>query len=216
MQKGFDIFQYYFTFLAILLIYSCTTIKTPDITPESINQYKYQQVNNNIHVAVNPIVEPQRSEYIFGVDLLSYGILPVYIIIENQSGTTYLVERKQISLSNKSKKNDTQNDDIPLQVKYLESTTGEEIADLLGSALVVPLAFVINKALTDERGQAIQNMRSCELPDQTLAPKQKVYGFVFFRSGKESSLLNEPFQLLIPLKNIKNMKIENIIVELYK
>ena len=87
---------------------------------------------------------------------------------------------------------------------------------MIGSLLMSPILILAAEDTKDKRLQVMNNMIKCELPDQTLAPKQKVYGFVYFKIGKESTFLDEPCQLSVQLKNLKNKNITNIIFDINK
>jgi hypothetical protein len=50
-------------------------------------------------VAADPYVEEKRNAEYFGTDLLSEGILPVHLVIRNNSGSTYLFDPRDVSCS---------------------------------------------------------------------------------------------------------------------
>lgn len=211
MLRAFDSFRFVVTFLAISFLQGCTAIKAPDITPKQADQYKYHREIDNLNIIVDPLFDSQNNEDLFGINLLRFGVLPVYIIIENNCRATYLFEKKQIALLNNSSKSSTQDKDLYLMI--MPRSASEIVLDVLIWGVIGLLDGPANKSA---RERVMQNMRKCELPDQTISPGQQVYGFVYFPVGKESSLLSEPVQLLIPLKNVRDKTSKSIVIELYK
>lgn len=211
MLRAFDRIRFAIIFFAILFIQGCTAIKAPDITPKQGDQYKYHEKIDNLNITVDPLFDSQKNEDHFGINLLRFGVLPVYIIIENNCGATYLLEKKQIALLNKSNKSNTQDKD--LYVMIMSRSASEIVFDVLTWGII---GFLKGPSNESERERIMQNMRKSELPDQTISPRHQVYGFVYFPVGKESSLLSEPVQLLIPLKNVRDKTTKSITIEINK
>lgn len=180
----------------------CGQIKFPPYTSEAFNFYKNQKTNNNLRIAILPLTDAKLQEKYFGVALTDIGVLPVFIIAENQNATQrFLLRDDLIYLQNaatkeifpKAKQTDAADDDPNLHGKCL---TAEIVTAT--SVLIVPvvslgsLATSISLATTSVKIKAIQdNLFDKTLYTQVLSPGKSAEGFAFFKLSNSNIYLSD-------------------------
>lgn len=159
-----------------LLTSGCTT--PPHVEPyrvQTFEQYKNVQIQDGVAVAVYPMNNSQEVEKHFGNDILSEGVLPVYVLVENRHATSSFV---------------VSGDKVNLQPPAISFDRTVIKKDSFGNALFyvsIPLILGIGLPMflnaygrDDGREDLRYNFEISELARHTLSPGKRVGGFVYF------------------------------------
>jgi hypothetical protein len=82
---------------AVAMLAGCHVGHLPEVAVRPPESYRYSSSAGGISVAVDPYLDEQRVKEYFGTDLLAEGILPVHLVIRNDSGSTYLFDPRAVS-----------------------------------------------------------------------------------------------------------------------
>lgn len=85
--------------LVFVFLAGCSVKHLPDVVAQQPETYRYRNSVDGIDVAVDPYLEEQRIIEYFGTKILSEGILPVHLVIRNNSGSTYMFDPRDVSCS---------------------------------------------------------------------------------------------------------------------
>ena len=85
--------------LVFVFLAGCSVKHLPDVVAQQPETYRYRNSVDGIDVAVDPYLEEQRIIEYFGTNILSEGILPVHLVIRNNSGSTYMFDPRDVSCS---------------------------------------------------------------------------------------------------------------------
>lgn len=164
-----------------LVLSGCPTLHLPDYPVRTFESYSNTQVAQNVGVVVEPMTESEQIEHYFGTDLRAAGMLPVFILVENRGGTSFLLSKERIGLVSEA-------DDLP-QVSQPGRTESEAPATavgassapalLVGSAAAIPLILVSAKLGSDAK-EINHNLVVKELRTRTLSPGADAKGFLYF------------------------------------
>jgi len=193
-------FHYFVAFsLLTLPMAGCVApMKIASYKPGDFDSYKNQITQKDIRMAVLPLTDRAQQEKYFGTALTDGGILPVFIIAENQSTSQrYLLRDDHIILQNKTT---GQNFPKPLQAKTAGSNVSEGARKgaaagigagtvgvaALGPALAPVAFFSIGVALSQAKHQVDIKAIQDSMFDQTLftrsvLPGEKASGFAYFK-----------------------------------
>ncbi|MCL5885100.1 MAG: hypothetical protein M1377_07160 [Deltaproteobacteria bacterium] len=82
----------------VSILYGCTPATVRDVVVKDPGAYRYRDSRNGIHVAIDPYYERNRLVQEFREDLLSAGVLPVFIVVKNHQPRPLLIKPADISL----------------------------------------------------------------------------------------------------------------------
>lgn len=157
---------------------ACATPDFPKITPHPISQYTFFKNIDGLSIAIDPYFEEERVEQVFGINLISKGVLPIFTVIENHNKATYLIEKKQFSLHNPElenknlRKEDTPIiDDRGLKITWGITTIAFPIVGIATSPFIA--------SLENKNQKIVQNLIMNELPDKTLCANESSHGFIY-------------------------------------
>lgn len=223
-------------FLFFLLMASCSgcaTSKLRHVEANPSHQYAFHQEIEGLTIAVDPYFESNRNEEVFGLNLIQKKVVPIFLVVENHCQKTYLIEKNEILLycsdSSSDKKSDVvENKVIVESARDTEkvwrgvasgvvavNTAGSVASFATGTLVMVPLpiqvltlSMLISKM--NESQNIIQNIIKNEFPDQTLAPSETIYGFLYFKLNHDmASNCNKPV-LHMKVKNLSNNEVSEI------
>jgi len=197
-------------FFVLVFYISCAAPDLPKISPRPISQYTSSKTIDGLSMAIDPYFEEERMMQLFGINLISKGILPVFTIIENGSNTILFVEKANFSLqASEGKNNKLSMDDY----RKIPDSKTEFIVGAGVIGLAVPASFFISVPLMeyfqDKKYRIVQTLISLELPDKTLATTEAAHGFIYFRlppSDTEADDLKRLFFLRAKFKKTKSDK----------
>ncbi|MGA2457026.1 MAG: hypothetical protein WA383_21040 [Terriglobales bacterium] len=127
----------------------------PDYPVRPAGEYANKVAKAGLIIAVEPVEDAEQQKTYFNSHLSSKGILPVFIVIQNNSGTdAYLFDKSAVGLGDAA------------------DVTGKT-ASRLGSGGLVDLT------LFTDTTQVRENLMKKEVRSKTLSPGSSVYGFVY-------------------------------------
>jgi hypothetical protein len=143
-------------------------------------------------VGAQPLEDARDQKAYFGTEMTPKGYLPVYIVVENKSGSdTYFFDKANVAQANASSS----------AVQAGRATTAEKLA-MLGIGGLFTM-----RAIT--KGAGIQeNLLKCEIESRTLSPGSSVHGFLYIpvpAQGQRAQIL-----LQIPLVNARTSEVRVI------
>jgi len=209
--------------LAIVLVLSlsfdgCSTLLLPDYELDSIDKYQNSKTINGLTIVVHPLKDSEESEKYFGVDFNKTELLPVLIIINNQSPeSSYIIEKEKfILISEQTYLNQKENDlEAASDMAKRGSATNEaaSVALVAGLLFFTPLAVVAmpiglfgaNK--TCNAKEIKRNMLENEYQTTTVSASKSTHGFIYFTKPKDKTQTNN-FILRIDANNLKQKSID--------
>jgi len=206
-----------FIFFLIFLCFGCVSSKLQRVEPKPANQYAFCNKIEELTISIDPYLESNRNEDTFGVNLISKEIIPIFVVVENNCENTFLIEKKQMSLScfdsldhklyaidNNAKTEVTKD-----RVKTLGGiglawgavgtiASGFTVIGVPG-ILLVPLLSAVN-----ESQNITQHLVNSELPDQTIASNDKSSGFLYFQANDHVNINCSNLTLTMKVINLSN------------
>ena len=178
--------------LLLLTIIGCTPKITvfPDVPLKPISEYRYFQEQEGLVIVIEPFLEVENVIRYFGTDLLSKGILPVFVLAENhhlESGfllvktSIYLLKQDGVGDSETSATTDRQ----PIRSYSQERIELEKTSGNLFIATTLFPIFIIPGIITGDRianaDSIIENLEKKEFIDKTIFPNRNNSGFIYFQ-----------------------------------
>jgi hypothetical protein len=142
---------------------------------------------NGVAVAIRPMTDKREIEDMFKVSLLDKGLLPILVVVENQStAASFIVAKDKLTVLNEATGATSSS-----QRKQVTSGAGAAMRDTgavlvaVGSLAAAPLLFTgMQKA---SNASVIEfNLADKEFYSWTLGPGEKAQGFVYFQFTKNS------------------------------
>ena len=174
-----------FGLLAALVVAGQTygSHRFPEYPARGAAEYSIKVVKPGLIVAVEPLDDSDQQKLYFNVKLDAKGMLAVFLVIENTSGTdTYLFDKSAAGLA--------------------EPSAGSGSLQPVGSGGLVELSMI--KDASNER----ENMLKKEVRSQTLAPHSSLHGFLYVPVPHAAQ--RGKIHLQIPLTNSQSGEIEMV------
>ena len=172
--------------ILFLAVSAWASHRFPDYPARSAGEYSNKVTTAGLIVAVEPVEDPTQQKTYFNSRLSSNGILPVFVVIQNNSATdTYLFDSSAVGLG-----------DAP-------DVTGKgtrKTASRLGSGGLVDLTLVTDA--TDVR----ENLMKKQVRSKTLSPGSSVHGFVYVPVPTDAP--RKKIHLQVPLTNSQSGETE--------
>jgi len=177
-----------------LVLAGCSTMKVAPLTTGSADSYTQHEQTNGVVVGIRPITDKREIEDMFKVNLLDKGLLPILVVVENQSASdSFIIAKDKVYVLNEAigTNNSSQ------QRGKVTSGAGEGMANAGGvmvalGGFALPLAIIgmpieftgMQKA---SNASVIEfNLADKEFYSWTLGPGEKAQGFVYFQFPKNS------------------------------
>lgn len=192
-----------------LPLYGCGT--PPRVEPyhtQKFEQYKNVQIEDGVAVAVHPLDDPKEVEKYFGNDLLSEGVLPVFVHVENRHPTKSIVVSKS--------KTTLHPPSIPFDPAVVKTDSFGDGLFYVSLPLILGIGLPMNAAATvrdDYREDLRYNFEVSELAQHTLSPGKTGTGFVYFGVAK-GSLSSEVRTVIVEIYNLKDGSVTHFNVPL--
>ncbi len=184
-----------------LMLTGCSTMKVAPLTTGSADSYTQHEQTNGVVVGIRPITDKREIEDIFKVNLLDKGLLPILVVVENQSASdSFIIAKDKVYVLNEATGTTSSS-----QRKKVTSGGGEALeitGGLLvaaGSLVAAPLLFTgMQKA---SNASVIEfNLADKEFYSWTLGPGEKAKGFVYFQFSKDSPPSGN-YHVVVEVKN---------------
>ncbi len=168
---------------ATVALNGCSTMKLPEHPVQPANYSPYSQIKDGLAVAIEPLTSSQESEKYFGTDLLSAGILAVFVTAENRGApSSFLVTKEQFSLREGQAEvhEASRRDQLGSEAAGQTINTVGALGLVIVPILALPLVFVGSK-MTSDATVVKQNFAVKELQAKTLSSGEEIHGFVYFQ-----------------------------------
>lgn len=165
-------------FAAAVLASGCGA---PPINPPAVQEaatYKARANRGGLTVAVDPYADPDKSKAVFGLDMVSKGLLAVNLVFENAGEKKFFVYTNQLAFEDANGENHQR-----LQVSQVASAVEGKGFAQGGSAGGLSVSAVGLSSNADP--SVAQRYLEVSLVGNLLPPKSQAHGFVFFELGKE-------------------------------
>jgi hypothetical protein len=196
-----------------LVIVGCSHTLAPNVTVKPTSQYKLCQEQEGLKVAVDPYFEKERVNDSFQFDLLSYGVLPVLIVIENHHPKSgFLLNKKDFLVAKEDEYQANAKESVDPAVSRFSDPTAARVRAvgiLLGSFVLT--SYALKRDI--DVNKMNENMIKKVLIDRTIYPGETYSGFVYFNVGDERTI-KEIRVILIRAKNISTDKEFDLIFQI--
>jgi hypothetical protein len=163
----------------------------PDYPARPAGEYANKVVAAGLIVAIEPVEDAEQQKMYFNSRLSGKGILPVLIVIQNNSATdAYLFDKSAVGLGDAAE---------------VTGKGARKTASMLGSGGLVDLTLV--RDVTEVR----ENLMKKEVRSKTLSPGSSAYGFVYVPVPTDAP--RKKMHLQVPLTNARSG--ENEVVNLF-
>jgi len=183
--------------MSLAFLFACTTPKPAVIDTELAGQSGYEQQQKGLKIYIRPLRNKKEIKKYFGADLLEKKILPVFVLIENKSESTFfLVEPADIeqgaenSPGSKADKSGTKGNTY-LSAKGAKQSVYEKSGTFFGLDLGPPPLFWLvaipfdmldpDSGPTDASKSLQQALITKALRKQTLTPGKTENGFLYYQ-----------------------------------
>jgi hypothetical protein len=204
---------------------SCSPVKIKEVTIQRADYYRFSSKKAGLKISVDPYREENRLTEFFGCDLLSRGVLPVLIVIENQNaedGYILVKEKsalvlKTTNLTNTGSNLGTGSYDSHDLEEALKAERGATLLTggvtmvfpVVGVALL-PLAIIAQKKADDEIAIK-RNIEKTQLLDKTIYQGGSHSGFLYFQF-KTKEDINRVAGFSLSMTNIRTNEIVSFII----
>lgn len=196
-------------FLFTSCLYGCAPLEIrpqKDISPNTSKNEKFRERVSDLQISLDPFFEKERLHEYFGEDLISIGILPVFVIAKDYSSNkSFLIEKGQfkvitIGQTQSDGKNSVDRltqknyqDRTLLNTKAKEGYSELRSGALIGSSFPILLPVALSMMNTgDQRINdaivASENISRKEFVDRTIYPGESHQGFIYFHIKSREEL----------------------------
>ena len=191
-------FHLFCVILISFCMFACSAKRLPDYTPQPINHYNHN-TQNGLTVAIYPMTQKTEIKEYFGTDISEYGILPVFVLAQNQnSEKNFIIQKKEIELLDVEKAQNTS--------ENVGDRSGEsEAIGVAGAVLLSPALIIIDVMLESQAAEIKRNFRTKEFQQAVISPGSTTSGFVYFQLPKTYENQNQrQFQIQVKAMEIKS------------
>jgi hypothetical protein len=220
------------TFITATLVFGltgCSSLEMQKVTVRNSDAYEFSLQKEGFRISVDPYKEKDRLQANFGCNLLSRGVLPVLVVIENQSaedGYVLMLEKVNLVLKEASAtgqgapgtRGRSQADELQKAGKGVRVTSGflaaSPIFGILGVAVALPFEIVADKKYSDET-EIKRNLEEKQMVTKTLYQGSSQNGFFYFNLGKDITI-DRVQGIDLSLKNIRTDQVVSFIIKIEK
>ena len=154
-----------------------------DYPIQPLASYEHKDTFNGLTVGVRPIREKAGLKTYFGTDLAAKGLLPVHVVLENESGeASFLLSTDDLAFA--------VGDDAEDMLASPDGAPGHrgKAATALGTTsavLLSPVGLIAAGALLVKSSKIQHNMIKKELRSQTITSNERTSGFLFIPIDKK-------------------------------
>jgi len=202
--------------LGLIFSISCAATKLPEVEIRPLSQYSLSQRKSDIALAIDPYFEEERVKKYFGFNLLEDGILPVFLIVENQGDDLILIRPNDLvsafgGLGLTAAAGGVAKTDSAInqgEIKQAEVMSSAVLAGMFLGMIIPILTSVVygEKDFTLIR----YNVRKKTLLDRTLSKNEAASGFVFLKVGDKPGLSKIRY-LQVRVKNLRTGEMETFV-----
>lgn len=171
----------------ILLLGGCLARTLPLYSPQAASSYPYFQVKDGIAIGVKPLTDSQESEKYFDTDLLSRGILAIFVSAENREAPgPFLLLKDRFTLQTDLREEHQVSNREQAGSGTLATT--QNVMDVM--AVIGYLGFyglggipfaTISSSINEHEERVKAKFVTEELQAKTISLGEETHGFVYFR-----------------------------------
>jgi hypothetical protein len=204
-------------------INSCAPIEMKKVVAQKSDYYSLTTLQNGMKISVDLYKEKERLKESFGCDLLSRGILPVFVVVENQNaedGYILLNENAQLvmtgGMTDDNKENEGQKtDELTKAWKKRQNAednfgTAMVLFGAIGVATFLPSMFSAEKKYGDEF-EIRRNLEQKQIVTKTIYQGGSHSGFLYFNLGHEEDL-SRLQGISLSIRNIRTNEITSFTI----
>jgi len=199
-----------------LVATGCAPVEIKKVTVLKAADYKFRSENAGLNISVDPFREENRLKVFFGCDLLSRGILPVLVVIENQNAKDgYILVKEGSALvamdpagkdtESNLLKGDYDSKELRDAINTAKATQWLGFATAIVPVLALPAVIggaASTKGEMDEF-EIKRNIEANHLLDKTVYQGTSHSGFVYFQL-KSKEDINRMIGFRFKMKNIRS------------
>jgi len=187
--------SFYSLVIVFFVVTGCSAVQMKKVTAQKTDYYKFTSQNSGLKISVDPYREENRLKDFFGCDMLSRGVLPVFVVIENLNAEDgYMLVKEQSSLfmintdptytESNLAKSGYDSDKLKNLPKIDTITKLVSSATIMffpiSATVLLPVLGVVAKRSMDEFAIA-RNIEEKQLLDKTLYQGGFNNGFLYFQ-----------------------------------
>jgi len=151
----------------------CGTLQLPPIQPQAAASYPVHQGQNGLIVAMKTMCDPTENKRYFGLDLVSAKVLPILVVIANESNSdSFLTLREKCALLESNASGSADSTRLGA-TKTAQALGGGAV--LAGSPFLIPLAAKMGSDSVIIKHNLVVN----ELQTHSLEPGKSTFGFLY-------------------------------------
>src|SRR2546427_2535567 len=179
-----------FAITTIIAGTGCGTLQLPPFQPQAAASYPVHQGQNGLIVAMKTMCDPTENKRYFGVDLLAAKILPILVVITNESNSdSFLILREKCAILDMNASGSAESTGLG-GTKTAQVLGGVAVlAGAAGSALLIPMIPLAAKMGSDSV-IIKHNLVVNELQTHTLEPGKSTFGFLYVPLPKKGPFPN--------------------------
>lgn len=162
---------------ASILVSGCASYTTTTLAVPGSGEMRAQKAESDVLVGADPYVQVERQKAVFDADLGGEDVIPVRLLVRNDSARRLLVRPSSMTLALPDGAQIPSAGATAVAAK-LDQGVGEVIGWGIAFGIIGMLAASANK--DSVRAARLQDYRSKELPEVSLAKGESAHGFVFF------------------------------------
>ncbi len=130
-------------FLGVSLLGGCTARVLPPYPTQAPSSYPYHQVHDGLAIGIKLLTDSQESETYFDTDLLSRGVLAIFISAQNQQAPgTFILLKDRFTLRTAQKEEQTVNYLEQRKSSFSDTALDATVSALKGTSVVAPVVLV--------------------------------------------------------------------------
>jgi hypothetical protein len=222
--------------LIAFAVNSCGPIEMKKVVVQQGAQYKFTSQQSGLKISVDPYTENDRLQASFGCDLLSRGILPVLVVVENLSSEDgYIIVTDMATMMtdgsiNSKVQSDEEQKSKELERKFKESVSRSntavemvEQAPLIGvlspvigvaSFVYLPFALGAEVKYKDEI-EIKRNLEQKQMLPKTVYQGGLQSGFLYFNLGKTEGIPKLQ-SILLCIRNVRTNELLSVTINMKK
>src|SRR5262245_42690859 len=84
----------------VIVLAGCSTMKVPELKVQDASTYEFIAQTNGLVLAVQPLTAKDKVKETFRTDLVGKGIVPILVVVENKSASSFLLEKEKVFVVN--------------------------------------------------------------------------------------------------------------------
>lgn len=195
-------------------------VRIQEVKPDSATSYRHYSDINGLRASADLFADEARLETYFGDNLLKNGILPVFIVFENNRAKNgYVLLREQSKLTMKrpsNNSNDISFTDV-MENNSVERPGSGAVMLLPAAPLVlgpaVGLATIFVAAIIESNIEKVfHNIEEKQMVDRAVYPGERHSGFIYFKVKEDE--VEKIGGVILTVQNLKTQELEQLIISL--